>query len=68
MTTFYILHYSNDNGSKEAVVITESEPTTDFIEESKPFGMTFSKAIECETKSFNFDTLPLDYQLDRHNL
>lgn len=66
MKIFYILKYSNDNGSKESVVITESEITPELIEENRPPDMAFDKAIECETKSFDFDSLPLDYELKRN--
>ena len=66
MKKFYILKYSSESGDKESVVITQENPTPEFIEDNKPFETTFDFAVECETQSFNLESLPLDYELQRN--
>lgn len=66
MKKFYILKYSSESGDKEVVIITQEEITPEFIEDNKPYGTTFDFAIECETQSFNLESLPLDYELQRN--
>ena len=66
MRTFYILHYSNKDGSKESIVITEEEVTPELIDENCPYEQTFDRAIECETSSNDLGLLPLDYEMQKH--
>ena len=67
MRTFYILHYSDDNG-RESIVITEEEVTPELIEDHKPFKHIFNRAIECSTMSNDIDSLPLDSEMKKHTL
>ena len=66
MQTFYIIHYSNDNGTREYVVITAEKPTEQDIDDNCIFGMQHSRTIDCSTNNPNFDLLPLNESLEKH--
>lgn len=62
---FYLLHYSNESGSKESVVITDQDPTPTSIEENCPFEMTYQRTINCETNDQDLCLLPIDSELTK---
>lgn len=63
METFYLLHFSD--GDFETVIITQEVVTPELIEEQRPFGMGFNRAIECQT-SGEIGLLPLESELRKH--
>lgn len=62
MNEFYILHYTQEIGSKEYIVITDAKPTRKAKDEYKTSGYTLDRVYECEADQV-INRLPTDRSL-----